>query len=105
MYDAEGYYYEPLLGNGLQSFTIYNLATLTTEEVSCNRSAVPPFNFLKDCYYDGGIKAFIESVIMADGSTATIVTPVSGADRGISHLESQTGANNNVVISTLIPLN
>ena len=43
--------------------------------------------------------------IMADGSTATIVTPVSGPDRGVSHLESQTEANNNVVISTLIPLN
>ena len=28
-----------------------------------------------------------------------------GTDRGVSHLESQTAANNNVVISTLIPLN
>lgn len=105
LYDAEGHYYEPHLGNGLQSFTIYNLATLTTEEVNCNRSEVPAFNFLKDCSYDGGLKAFIESVIMADGSTATIVTPVTGPNRGLSHLESQTGANNNMVISTLIPLN
>ena len=105
MYDAEGHYYEPHLNNGLQSFTIYNLATLTTEEVSCNRSSVPAFNFLRDYSYDGGIQAFIESVIMADGSTATIVTPVTGPDRGISRLESQTGANNNVVVGTLIPLN
>lgn len=105
-FDAEGHCYEPHLGgNGLQSFTTYTLATLQTEEVSCNRSQVPAYNFHKGCSYDGGIKAFIESVIMADGSTATIVTPVTGTDRGVSHLESQTAANNNVVISTLIPLN
>lgn len=105
LYDAEGHYYEPHLGNGLQSFTIYNLATLTTEEVSCNRAQVPAFNFLKDCSYDGGLQAFIESVIMADGSTVTIVTPVTGPDCGISHIESSTEPNNNIVISTLIPLN
>ncbi len=105
-FDAEGHCYEPHLGgNGLQSFTVYTIATLQTEEVSCNRSQVPAYNFHKGCSYDGGIKAFIESVIMADGSTATIVTPVTGTDRGVSHLESQTEANNNVVISTLIPLN
>lgn len=105
-FDAEGHCYEPHLGgNGLQSFTVYTLATLQTEEVNCNRSQVPAYNFHKGCSYDGGIKAFIESVIMADGSTATIVTPVTGTDRGVSHLESQTAANNNVVISTLIPLN
>lgn len=105
-FDAEGHCYEPHLGgNGLQSFTVYNLATLNTEDVSCNRAQVPAYNFHKGCSYDGGLKAFIESVIMADGSTATIVTPVTGPDRGLSHLESHTAANNNVVISTLIPLN
>lgn len=106
LYDAEGHYYEEHLGgNGLQSFTIYNLATLETEEVTCNRSQVPPFNFHKGCSYDGGMKAFIESVILANGSTVTIVTPVAGTDRGVSRVESQTEANNNVVVSTLIPLN
>lgn len=105
LYDAEGYYYEAHVGNGLQSFTIYNLATLQTEDVTCNRSQVPAFNFLKDCSYDGGIKAFIESVIMADGSTTTIVTPVIGSDRGVSRIQSQTESNNNVTVSTLIPLN
>lgn len=106
LYDAEGRYYESHLGNrGLQSFTIYTLSTLQTEEVTCDRSQVPAFNFLSGCGYDGGLDAFVESVIMADASTATIVTPVIGPDRGISHIESQTGSNNNVVVSTLIPLN
>ena len=66
---------------------------------------MPAFNIHKSCSYDGGLKAFIESLIMADGSTVTIVTPVTGPDRGISHIESQTEANNNVVVNTLIPLN
>ena len=105
LYDAEGHYYEAHTNNGLQSFTVYNLTTLQAENVTCSRGLVPAFNFMKECTYDGGIKAFIESVILADGSSATIVTPVAGPDRGISHLESQTSANNNVIVSTLIPLN
>jgi len=105
MYDAEGYYYEPHMANGLKSFTIYNLATLQTEEVSCDRSQVPTYNFYKGCNYDGGLKAFVESIIMADGSTATILTPVSGPERGISQIGSQTEPNNNVEITILIPLN
>lgn len=105
LFDAEGHHYRSHVNNGLQSFTIYSLATLQTEEVVCNRSQVPSFNFMQSCSYDGGIKAFVESVIMADGSTAAIVTPVTGDDRGVSRLESRTGANNNVVVNTLIPLN
>lgn len=105
-FDAEGFYYKPNMSNGLQSFTIYNLATVPqTEEVTCNRSEVPAFNFLSSCNYDGGLHAFIESVIMADGSTVTIVTPVTGSERGISRIQSQTNANNNVEVGTLIPLN
>lgn len=105
MYDAEGHYYEPHFAEGLQSFTIYDLATLTTENVVCDRSQVPVFNFGGGCNYDGGLKAFVESLILADGSTVTIVTPVTGPERGISRVESQTEANNNVVVGTLMPLN
>lgn len=104
-FDAEGFCYRPHLGEGLQSFTIYDLATMQTEEVICNRSQVPVFNFGGGCNYDGGLKAFVESLILADGSTVTIVTPVTGPERGISRVESQTDANNNVVVGTLIPLN
>ena len=105
-FDAEGFYYKPNLNNGLQSFTIYNLATVPqTEEVTCNRSQVPAFNFGRGCTYDGGMKAFVESLILANGATVTIVTPVTGAERGVSRVESQTEANNNVVVGTLIPLN
>ncbi len=104
-FDAEGFCYRPHLGEGLQSFTIYNLATMQTEEVTCNRSQVPAYNFHKGCDYDGGIRAFVESVIQANGSTVTIVTPVTGTERGVSRVESQTEANNNVVVGTLIPLN
>lgn len=105
-FDAEGFCYRPHLGEGLQSFTIYNLATVPqTEEVTCNRSQVPAFNFGRGCTYDGGMKAFVESLILANGATVTIVTPVTGAERGVSRVESQTEANNNVVVGTLIPLN
>ena len=105
LYDAEGRYYQPHLNNGLQSFTIYNLATLQTEEVACDRTQVPAFNFLAGCSYDSGLEAFIESLIMADGSTISVVTPVTGPDRGVSRISSQSEANNNIEISTLIPLN
>lgn len=105
LYDAEGHYYKPHINNGLQSFTIYNLATLQMEEVVCNRGAVPSFNYMVSCTYDGGLQAFVESVIMADASTVTIVTPVTGSERGISRVASQTEPNNNVEISTILPLN
>lgn len=105
MFDAEGYCYVPNINGGLQSFTIYNLATLQTEVVTCNRSQVPTYNFLQGCNYDGGIGAFIESVIMADGSTMTLITDVKGPERGITRVGSQTGSNYNIEVSTLIPLN
>lgn len=103
-FDAEGHYYQANVANGLQSFTIYTLADLNTETVTCDRSQVPQYNMVTECKFDGGIMAFIESAIKADGSTVTIVTPVNGPERGISRLESQTEPNNNVVVSTLIPL-
>lgn len=103
-FDAEGHYYQANVANGLQSFTIYTLADLTTETVTCDRSQVPQYNMVTDCSFDGGIMAFIESAIKADGSTVTIVTPVNGPERGISRVESQTEPNNNIVVSTLIPL-
>lgn len=105
-FDADGFCYKPHTGSaGLQSFTIYSLATLQDESVTCNRSQVPTFNLLKSCTYDGGMEAFIESAIMANGSTTTIVTPVTGPDRGVSYVQSQTEANNNLIITTLVPLN
>ena len=105
MFDAEGYCYVANVNGGLQSFTIYNLATLQTEEVACYRSQVPTYNFVKSCNYDGGIGAFIESAIMADGSTITLITDVKGAQRGITRVGSQTESNYNIEVSTLIPLN
>jgi hypothetical protein len=57
-----------------------------------------------DCSFDGGIMAFIESAIKADGSTVTLVTDVTGPERGVTRVQSQTEPNNNVVVSTLIPL-
>lgn len=105
MFDAEGYCYEPHINVGLQSFTIYNLATQQTEEVTCDRSQVPAFNFETGCNYDGGLSAFIESVIMADGATTTLITDVKGPQRGITRVGGQTESNNNIEVSTLIPLN
>lgn len=105
MFDAEGYCYEPHINVGLQSFTIYNLAIQQTEEVTCDRSQVPAFNFEAGCNYDGGLGAFIESVIMADGSTTTLITDVKGPQRGITRVGGQTESNNNIEVSTLIPLN
>lgn len=103
-FDAEGRYYESVLSNGLVSFNVYDLATLIIESVSVDRSQVPQYNMVTECKYDGGIMAFIESAIKADGSTMTLVTDVTGPERGITRVQSQTEANNNVVVSTLIPL-
>jgi len=103
-FDAEGRYYESNLSNGLTSFTIYDLATMNTETVAVDRSQVPQYNMVTECNYDGGIMAFIESAVRADGSTMTLVTDVTGPERGVTRVQSQTGANNNVVVSTLIPL-
>lgn len=103
-FDAEGRYYESNLSNGLTSFTIYDLATMNTETVAVDRSQVPQYNMVTECNYDGGIMAFIESAVRADGSTVTLVTDVTGPERGVTRVQSQTEPNNNVVISTLIPL-
>lgn len=103
-FDAEGHCYKPVMANGLTRFTIYDLATMTIEDVSVDRSQVPLYNICTECNYDGDIMAFIESVIKADGSTVTLVTDVTGPERGVTRVQSQTGANNNVVVSTLIPL-
>lgn len=105
LFNAEGFHYQAHISNGLQSFTVYNLATLQSETVTCNRSQVPTFNYMASCNYDDGLQAFVESVIMADASTVTIVTPVTGAERGVSRVTSQTDPNNNVEISTILPLN
>ncbi|MCR4828489.1 MAG: hypothetical protein K5864_03400 [Bacteroidales bacterium] len=105
LFNAEGFHYQAHINNGLQSFTVYNLATLQSETVTCNRSQVPSFNYMASCNYDDGLQAFVESVIMADASTVTIVTPVTGAERGVSRVASQTDPNNNVEISTILPLN
>ena len=103
-FDAEGHCYQSVMSNGLTSFKIYDLATMTIEDVSVDRSQVPPYNICTECRYDGGIMAFIESAIKADGATMTLVTDVTGPERGVTRVQSQTGANNNVVVSTLIPL-
>ena len=103
-FDAEGRYYESNLSNGLTSFTIYDLATMNTETVAVDRSQVPQYNMVTECNYDGGIMAFIESAIKADGSTMTLVTDVTGPQRGITRVQSETEPNNNVTVSTLIPL-
>lgn len=103
-FDAEGRYYESNLSNGLTSFTIYDLATMNTETVAVDRSQVPQYNMVTECNYDGGIMAFIESAVRADGSTMALVTDVTGPERGVTRVQSQTEPNNNVVISTLIPL-
>ena len=103
-FDAEGRYYESNLSNGLTSFTIYDLATMNTETVAVDRSQVPQYNMVTECNYDGGIMAFIESAVRADGSTMALVTDVTGPERGITRVQSETEPNNNVVVSTLIPL-
>ena len=100
-FSCEGLSYEP---DGMK-FKASMKSSYAKGKVTCNRSQVPAFNFHRGCNYDGGMKAFVESLILADGSTVTIVTPVTGAERGVSRVESQTGANNNVVVGTLIPLN
>ena len=92
------------MSNGLTSFKVYDLATMTIEDVSVDRSQVPPYNICTGCSYDGGVMAFIESVIKADGATVTLVTDVTGPERGVTRVQSQTDPNNNVVVSTLIPL-
>lgn len=103
-FDAEGRYYESNLSNGLTSFTIYDLATMNTETVAVDRSQVPQYNMVTKCNYDGGIMAFIESAIKADGSTMALVTDVTGPNRGITRVQSETEPNNNVTVNTLIPL-
>ncbi len=103
-FDAEGHCYRSVMSNGLTGFKIYDLATMTIEDVSVDRSQVPPYNICTGCSYDGGVMAFIESVIKADGSTVTLVTDVTGPERGITRVQSQTEPNNNIVVSTLIPL-
>lgn len=56
---------------------VYNLPTRTATRHDIDRSEVPQYN-VSSGTYDSALKAVIETAILSDGSTVTLITPMTG---------------------------
>ena len=83
---------------------VYNLPTRTKTRHDIDRSAVPQFNAWEDLRYDKGLKAVLETVILADGSTVSLITPVTGED-AFKTVIMGTEASGTAVVATIVQLN
>ena len=83
---------------------VYNLPTRTKTRHDIDRSAVPQYNFIESVKYDRGLKAVLETVILADGSTVSLITPVTGED-AFKTVIMGTEASGTAVVATIVQLN
>lgn len=83
---------------------VYNLPTRTKTRHDIDRSAVPQFNAWEDLRYDKGSKAVIEVVILADGSTVSLITPVNG-EGAFKTVVMGSEASGTAVVATIVQLN
>ena len=105
-YDEEGnaYSVEFEKQTDMSYIDVYNLPTRTKTRHDIDRSAVPQFNAWEDLRYDKGSKAVIEVVILADGSTVSLITPVSG-EGAFKTVVMGSEASGTAVVATIIQLN
>lgn len=83
---------------------VYNLPTRTKTRHDIDRSEVPQYNYQESMRYDRGLKAVLEVVILADGSTATLITPVTG-EGAFKTVFMGTEASSTAVVATIVQLN
>ena len=105
-YDEEGNAYSVDFEKefNMDYIMVYNLPTRTATRHDVDRSEVPQYNFRESCFYTRSIKSVIESVVLPDGSTVVLVTPVTG-ENAFKTTIMGTEASGTAVVATLIQLN
>lgn len=105
-YDEEGnaYSVEFEKQTDMSYIDVYNLPTRTKTRHDVDRSAVPQYNVIESVKYDRGMKAVLEVVILADGSTVSLITPVSG-EGAFKTVVMGTESSKTAVVATIVQLN
>ena len=105
-YDDEGNAYSAAFSKQIDMsyVDVYNLPTRTKTRHQVDRSEVPQYNVIGSAIYDRGSKAVIEVAIMADGSTVTLITPMTG-EGAFKTVVMGTEASGTAVVATIVQLN
>lgn len=105
-YDEEGnaYSVEFEKQTDMNYIDVYNLPTRTKTRHDIDRSEVPQYNVIESVRYDRGMKAVLEVVILADGSTISLITPVTG-EGAFKTVVMGTEASKTAVVATIVQLN
>ena len=105
-YDEEGNAYSVALEKqaDMSYIDVYNLPTRTKTRHDVDRSAVPQYNAKEDQRYVRSMKAVLEVVILADGSTVSLITPVSG-EGAFKTVVMGSEASGTAVVATIVQLN
>ncbi len=105
-YDEEGNAYSVEFEKqaDMSYIDVYNLPTRTKTRHDIDRSAVPQYNVIESVKYDRGMKAVLEVVILADGSTVSLITPVSG-EGAFKTVVMGSEASGTAVVATIVQLN
>ena len=105
-YDEEGnaYSFETEKQTDMTYVIVYNLPTRTATRHDIDRSAVPQYNVISIDKYDRALKAVIETAILPDGSTVTLITPMTG-EGAFKTVILGTEASGTAVVATIVQLN
>ena len=105
-YDEEGnaYSFETEKQTDMSYVIVYNLPTRTATRHDIDRSAVPQYNVISIDKYDRALKAVIETAILPDGSTVTLITPMTG-EGAFKTVIMGTETSGTAVVATIVQLN
>ena len=105
-YDEEGNAYSVEFEKqaDMSYIDVYNLPTRTKTRHSVDRSEVPQYNAKENQWYDRGMKAVLEIVILADGSTVSLITYMTG-ENAFKTVVMGTEASGTAVVATIVQLN
>ncbi|MBR1808292.1 MAG: hypothetical protein IJ776_02780 [Paludibacteraceae bacterium] len=105
-YDEEGnaYSFETEKQADMSYVIVYNLPTRTATRHDIDRSEVPQYNVISGGEYDRALKAYLETAIMPDGSTVSLITYMTG-ENAFKTIILGTEASGTAVVATLIQLN
>ena len=105
-YDEEGnaYSFEVEKQTDMSYVFVYNLPTRTKTRHDIDRSAVPEYNVISDAVYDRALKAVLETAIMPDGSTVSLITYMTG-ENAFKTMVMGSEASGTAVVATIVQLN
>jgi len=105
-YDEEGnaYSFETEKQTDMSYVIVYNLPTRTATRHDIDRSEVPQYNYSYGPVYDRATKSTTETVVLPDGSTVTLITPMTG-ENAFKTVVMGTEASGTAVVATIVQLN